>query len=81
MKATDLNNKLINSYLELLKNLSPATKLDLISKLTQSVKADIEVKNNTFEEAFGAWEGDEHAEDLINTIRDSRQFNRQTEEL
>lgn len=81
MKATDLNNKLINSYLELLKNLSPASKLDLISKLTQSVKADIGVKDNAFEKAFGAWEGDEHAEDLINRIKDSRQFNRHIEEL
>lgn len=35
MKAVDLNTKLINSYLELLKNLSPANKLDLIAKLTQ----------------------------------------------
>lgn len=81
MKAVDLNTKLINSYLELLKNLNPDSKLDLISKLTQSVKADIKVKTNAFEKAFGAWQGDENAEELITTIRDSRQFNRQIEEL
>ena len=81
MKAADLNTKLINSYLELLKNLSPSNKLDLISKLTQLVKADIEVKNSAFEQAFGAWEGNENAEEIIDSIRNSRQFNRQIEEL
>lgn len=81
MKAADLNNKLINSYLELLKNLSPSNKLDLIAKLTESIKSDIKVKENAFEQSFGAWEDNESVEELINTIRDSRQFNRQIEEL
>ena len=81
MEAANLNTHLINSYLELLKNLSPADKLDLIAKLTQSVKADLEVKNNAFEQAFGAWEGKESAEEIIDTIRSSRQFNRQIEEM
>ena len=81
MEAADINTKLINSYLDLLKNLSPANKLDLIARLTLSVKSDMEVKNNAFEQAFGAWEGDESAEEIIDTIRSSRQFNRQIEEM
>lgn len=81
MEAADLNTKLVNNYLEQLKNLSPANKLDLIAKLTQSVKSDLEGKNNAFEQAFGAWEGDESAEEIIDTIRNSRQFNRQSEEM
>ena len=81
MKAANFNTKLVNGYLALLKNLSPAIKLDLISKLTQSVKTDITVKHNAFEQAFGAWEGNESAEDLINTIKNSRQVNRQIEEM
>lgn len=81
MKAIDINKQLVNSYLELLKNLSPGNKLDLIAKLTKSVQADIKVKKKGFEQAFGAWEGNEDPEDLINTIRESRTFNRNIEEL
>jgi hypothetical protein len=81
MKAADLNTKLINSYLELLKNLSPANKLDLIAKLTQSVKSDMKVKSNAFDQAFGGWVGSEPAAEIIQVIRESRQFNRHMEEL
>ena len=64
MKAADLNTKLINSYLELLKNLSPADKLDLITKLIQSVKFDLGVKDNALEQAFGAWENTENIKEV-----------------
>jgi hypothetical protein len=81
MKAVDLNARLIDSYLGLLKNLSPASKLDLISKLTQSIKSDIEDKKNVFEKAFGAWDSRENADELVKSIRNSRAFNRNIEEL
>jgi hypothetical protein len=68
MEAVDLNTKLINGYLELLKNLSPANKLDLIAKLTQSVKADLADKDNAFEQAFGAWDKSENTEEPTNTF-------------
>jgi hypothetical protein len=38
MNASDINTKLIDSYLSLLKNMSVQNKLDLISKLTKTVK-------------------------------------------
>ncbi len=81
MKAFDVNTRLIESYLELLKNLNPSNKLDLIAKLTQSIKADIRGENNDFEKSFGAWDNKEDAEELVNTIRSSRHYERQIEEL
>jgi len=81
MRTADLYTKIINSYLGLLKNLSPSSKLDLISKLTQSVKSDITSQKNNLKKAFGAWDQEESADELVNTIRDSRLFNRKTEEL
>lgn len=44
MKTIDINKLLTDTYLQLLKNLSPGNKLDLIAKLTQSIKSDIEEK-------------------------------------
>lgn len=81
MKAVDTNTRLIDSYFALLKNLSTSSKLDLISKLTQSIKSDITDNKRTFDGAYGAWDNNDHAEELISSIRDARTFDRNTEEL
>jgi len=81
MKATDINTTLIDGYLRLLDNLSPNNKLDLISKLTLSVKSDISDKKNSFYKAFGAWESKQTAEEIINKIYSSRSQNRQIEQF
>lgn len=48
MKTADINNTIIDGYVRLLDNLSPNNKLDLISKLTLSVKSDIAEKEKSF---------------------------------
>jgi len=81
MKNADINSKLVESYISLLENMSMPNKLDLISRLTQSVKADTHNTQNQLYESFGEWEGDESADELINVIRESRTFNRSREEF
>jgi hypothetical protein len=81
MNTADINTKLIESYLSLLKNMSTQNKLDLISKLTTSVKTDIEQEKTEFYTAFGGWDEHESAEELIETIKESRTFNRTIEEF
>ena len=81
MKAIDINTTLIDGYLRLLDNLSPSNKLDLISKLTLSVKTDITDRKKFFFKAYGAWESKQSADQIISDIRNSRTFNRQIEEL
>jgi hypothetical protein len=78
---TAINTHILDSYMAFLDTLSPGAKLDLISKLTQSLKAEIKPKENVFDSSFGAWSGNESAEDIIKGIRDSRTFNRQIEGL
>ncbi|MCH8495443.1 MAG: hypothetical protein LAT57_07400 [Balneolales bacterium] len=51
-------------------------KLDLISKLTNTVKADIEQGKSDFYLAFGGWDEDESADELIDTIKRARTFNK-----
>lgn len=41
MNTIDTNSRLVEGYTALLKNMSMANKLDLISKLTESVKTEI----------------------------------------
>lgn len=81
MKSAGINGSIIDGYLMLLENLSPNDKLDLISRLTTSVKSDIASKKSSFPEAFGAFQSDKTADQIINEIRSSRTFTRQAEEF
>jgi len=79
MKSIDINTTLIEGYLRLLNNLSPGNKRDLISRLRLSVKNDTADSKTLFFEAYGAWESNQSADDLIIEIRKSRTLNRQIE--
>lgn len=81
MKAIDINMTLIEGYLQLLDNLSPSNKLDLISRLTLSVKNDISDRKKSFYKAFGGWESTQSADEIINNLHNSRTFNRQIEKF
>ena len=81
METIDINAKLIDNYFALLKNLSTNSKLDLIAKLSQSIKTDISNKRSSFDKAYGAWDSEESADELIATIKESRTFYRNIEEL
>jgi len=81
VETADINITLIDGYLQMLDNLSPSDKLDLISKLTDSVKSDFKNKKSSFKEAFGAFESEKSADEIINEIRRSRTFTRQIEEF
>lgn len=81
MKATEANHILIEGYLRLLENLSPGNKLDLISKLSLSVKTDVSKRRKRFYQAYGAWGSSASADEIIQEIKSARTFNRKTEEL
>ena len=81
METADINTTIIEGYLRLLDNLSPANKLDLISKLTASVKSDITNKKSSFDKAYGAFESEKSADEIVNEIRSSRTFTRQIEDF
>lgn len=79
MRTAKISTTLVNGYVGLLTNLSPSDKLDLIAKLTESVKNDLTNKKSSFKKAFGAFDSDKSAEELIDELRSSRLFTRQIE--
>lgn len=81
MSREDIDAVIIEGYLQLLENLSPGSKLDLISRLTSSVKSDLAHKQSSFQKAFGAFESQKSADQIIQELRDSRTFTRQIEEF
>ena len=74
-----MNSTIVDGYVGLLDNLSTNNKLDLISKLTASVKTDLTNKKSSFKKSFGAFDSKKSAEDIIEEIRKSRVSTRQIE--
>lgn len=81
MTTPALSNPLLTSYLQLAASLSSASKLDLIAQLSASVKDELAATHReaAFAQAFGAFESDKTAEELIADLRASRTFTRQIE--
>ena len=79
MRAAENNSTIVDGYVGLLNNLSTNNKLDLISKLTASVKTDLTNKKSSFKKAFGAFDSKKSAEEIIKEIRNSRVSTRQIE--
>lgn len=66
----------------MVENSSEEVKLELISKITNSLKGTKkEPKDDSWKKLFGAWESEESAEEIIKVIRASRHTNRQIEDL
>lgn len=71
----------IDYYYGFLKNLKHDTKLDLISKLSESLKSTETIKEDSLQSLFGAYKSEETAEEIIASLRASRVFNRNIESL
>jgi hypothetical protein len=78
MKATEADH-IADSYFRLLRSLSPVNKLALIEKLSKSVKNQLKVSRTTLKSAFGAFDSEDSADNIVEDIRTSRHFIRSTE--
>jgi L-lactate utilization protein LutB len=81
MNTSAQQTSVAESYFESLRNLSADTKLDLISKLSQSLKKEDVKPVNSLESLFGAYVSDETADEIIADIRASRLFTHNIEPL
>ncbi|MEX0965871.1 MAG: hypothetical protein WD077_01425 [Bacteroidia bacterium] len=80
LRMDAIDKKILNNYLRLLEQLSPAMKLNLIEQLKESVKSRIGY-NSKIQSSYGAWDSEESAEDIIEKLRTSRNTNRRIEEF
>lgn len=81
MKTAKLNASLIDSYFTLLKSLSPNHKLELIARLSMSMKTTKKLKDNSWKALFGSWELDQSADEFVEDLKRDRKFNRKTVDL
>ena len=80
MESNRIN--IAENIFRMVKDLSADVKLELISKITDSLKETTkEVKDDSWKKLFGAWQSEESAEEIIEEIRSSRNTNRKIEDL
>jgi hypothetical protein len=70
---------MVDGYFELLTNLSLDEKLELISRLSASAKSQKSDDKETFRKAYGSFDSEKSADQIIQEIRDSRVSTRQIE--
>ena len=81
MNTASKNMNVADYYFSFLKNLTHDSKLDLIAKLSESLKMSENKENISLQSLFGAYKSEEAAEEIIAELRASRNFNRKTESL
>lgn len=81
MKTADLNTSLIESYFTLLKSLSANNKLELIAKLSKSMKTTKKATDTSWKSLYGALEIEQSAEDFVDELKSDRKFSRNTIDL
>lgn len=68
-------------YFGFLKNLNSDSKLDLIAKLSQSLKETETSSETSLQSLFGAYKSEQTADEIIAELRASRIFTRNIESL
>ena len=68
-------------YIGFLKNLRHDSKLDLITKLSESLKSNERINEVSLQSLFGSYKSEQSADEIIEEIRNSRNSNRKIEEL
>lgn len=76
------NANIADNYWGMIKNLSADVRLELISRISDSLKSDISVeKTDSWKLLFGAFESSQSADEIIEDLRKSRYTNREIEAL
>lgn len=76
MEASDFKFNLVDSYLGVLRRLSPENKLELISKLSDSLKGSKKPTGKSINGLYGAFISKESADEILSDLKASRNFNR-----
>ena len=72
MAPSSQHSSLAEYYFGFLKDLNANSKLDLIAKLSQSLKEDEATPDVPLQALFGVYKSDETADEIIATLRASR---------
>lgn len=81
MNTSNIN--IADNFFGMIKNLSVETRLELISRISESLKGatkDIS-SSDSWKSSFGAFDSKQSAEEIISDLRNARNTNRVIEEI
>lgn len=71
---TIANKNIVDTYSRLFEGLDAFTKLELIERLSKSLKKEKNSTEKAFFKSFGAFGSDKSAEEIVTEIKTSRNF-------
>jgi hypothetical protein len=71
---TFTDKHIVETYATFFEGLNPTSKIELIEKLSKSLKTENKKKEKNFFKSFGAFVSQQSAEDIIEDIKSSRKF-------
>ncbi len=78
---TKVDQNIVDAYSKSLEGLHTTTKIELIEKLTHSLKKETKEKERLFYESFGAFDDEKPAEKIVKEIKNARRFSSKDIEL
>lgn len=78
---SEANIQSVNDIFKQIENTSVEIKLELIKKIAESLKSNVNAEITNRGHLFGAWVSEKSAEQIISEIRASRYSDRKIEEL
>ena len=69
---TFTDRHIVETYSALFEGLNPVSKLELIERLSKSLKSDNKKKESNFYKSFGAFASDKSAEEISKEIKSGR---------
>jgi hypothetical protein len=72
---------ILDTYFSLLEHLSTENKLELISKLADSIKSTPKTFEKNWREKLSGFVPEKSAEEIIDDLKEARFFNRKTEDF
>ena len=77
----ETRNLIAENYFELIKNLNVDVKLELISRISDSLREQTVSRDDSWKDLFGAYNSGQSAEEIIDDLRSSRFTKCQIESL
>ena len=71
---TFTDRHIVENYFGLIDSLNSLSKLELIEKLTKSLKSETKTKENDFYKSFGAFSDEKESDEINTEIKLSRKF-------
>jgi len=64
----EARNLIVDNYFGMIKNLSPDVKLELISRISDSLREPFSQENDSWKKLFGAYDSKQTAEEIIDDL-------------